>query len=81
MIRVAGRANGSGGYGRSAGVRATGALLVAKVSIVAMRIPTAAATTLSSSAFAEKWMLCIAPTPLAPQAKVTVPGGLTLSLQ
>src|SRR5215467_8736397 len=63
MIRFAGRASGSGGYGRSACVRVTGTLLAAKVSIAAMRIPTAAATTLSSSAFAAMWMLCIAPTP------------------
>ena len=46
VIRVAGRANCSGGYGRSA--CAIDALLAAKVSIAAMRIPTAAATTLSS---------------------------------
>ena len=48
VIRFAGRASGSGGYARSACVRATGTLLAAKVSIAAMRIPTAAATTLSS---------------------------------
>src|SRR6516162_6792813 len=70
VIRVAGRANGSGGYGRSACARATDALLAAKVSIAAMRIPTAAATTLSSSAFAATWMLCIAPTPANPQRRL-----------
>ena len=49
MIRFAGGASGSGGgYGRSACVRAIGTSLPAKVSIAAMRIPTAAATTLSS---------------------------------
>src|SRR5215472_5512757 len=64
-----GRANGSGGYGRSACARATDALLAAKVSIAAMRIPTAAATTLSNSAFAAMWMLCIAPTPASTPAK------------
>ena len=78
VIRFAGRANGSAGYGRSACVRATG-LLAAKVSIAAMRIPTAAATTLSNSAFAAMWMLCIAPTPARPTAKVTAPSGPTLA--
>jgi len=81
MIRFAGRASGSGGYGRSACVRATGTLLVAKVSIAAMRIPTAAATTPSSSALATMWMLCIAPTPANPTAKVTAPSGPTLAFQ
>ena len=81
VIRFAGRASGSGGYARSACVRATGTLLAAKVSIAAMRIPTAAATTLSSSAFAAMWMLYIAPTPASPTAKVTASSGPTLVLQ
>ena len=56
--------------GASACARAIDALLAAKVSIAAMRIPTAAATTLSSSAFAAMWMLCIAPTPANPQRRL-----------
>ena len=62
-------------------MRATDALLAAKVSIAAMRVPTAAATTLSSSAFAAMWMLCIEPTPASPLAKVTAPSGPTLAFQ
>src|SRR5262249_27360392 len=79
VIRVAGRASGSDGYGRSACVGATGTLLAAKVSIAV--IPTAAATTPSSCAFVAMWMLCIAPTPASPPAKVTGPSGPTLALR
>src|SRR5215472_2723454 len=75
VIRVAGRANGSGGYGRSACARATDALLATKVSIAAMRIPTAAAATLSSSAFCRDVDVVHCAHPRESPAKVTAPSG------
>jgi hypothetical protein len=74
-------ASGLGGSDGSTCVGATDGLLAAKVSIAATRIPTAAATTLSSSAFTAMWMPCIAPTPASPTAKVTAPSGPTLAFQ
>jgi hypothetical protein len=74
-------ASGLGGSDGSTCAGATDGLLAAKVSIAATRIPTAAATTLSSSAFTAMWMPCIAPTPASPTAKVTAPSGPTPAFQ
>jgi hypothetical protein len=63
-------ASGLGASDGSTCAGATDGLLAAKVSIAATRIPTAAATTLSSSAFTAMWMPYIAPTPLAPQRRL-----------
>jgi hypothetical protein len=74
-------ASGLGGSDGSTCAGATDGLLAAKVSIAAMRIPTAAATTLSSSVFTAMWMSSIAPTPAGPKPKVTAPSVPMLAFQ